>query len=526
MRFRRIICGLLALTVCIPLSGCDLSDPAETSDTVSDQKDNRFNTAELKDKASALQEIWSNPDSAAEAELLIKDMLDAVNEAYAINMRAQIAYYADWNDPELSQFYHDTTADYYIAESIAQWAFANGCQRSAYPDIFAAYADTQNLEYYSINSLTRAIADARNDAAGQSKLLEDYYSIAYDENIDLDETNAKCAEIYLNLLGDYDVSEALYDYYDRDYTAEEASEVFRIVTEKFVPLRDALKEQLGGDSAEILSKSVDIDPYAELKKYAPRLSENVAESVTKLFSESLYTEAVGVNCYDGSFTVNLPGEQTALMYTYLNDDYLDFITVTHEFGHFHSDWRDTTPVCLQSMNLDIAEAQSQSMVTMFLPYYPDIFGSDSELYQQAVLFDLLDSLIAGFAVGEFEYTVTQRLDDISPDETTALFDEIMESCGQDLELYQITHLFEQPGYYVSYGVSALPALEMYTMVNEDFGNAASVYDKLSSYSCMSGEYHFRDIMQECGLSDFFDPDALDALAETISAQIGAVTIEQ
>ena len=42
--------------------------------------------------------------------------------------------------------------------------------------------------------------------------------------------------------------------------------------------------------------------------------------------------------------------------------------------------------------------------------------SEGETDFSLVLLDLLDSVISGFAVGEFEYQVTQRLDDISPAE--------------------------------------------------------------------------------------------------------------
>lgn len=523
MRARSVLCVLTAWMLCVPLFGCmpeELLDYKESSETVSDHKSQRFDIAELKAKAEQISKSWNADGQKDSMQSCIDELLDAVDEAYAAHVRAQIAYYADWNNDDLLALYNETTEDYYVADEIAAWTFTNGFRRSVYKELFEPYAALDNLTYYTVHNLSRVMAYARNEASSHSDLITEYYNLAYSEDTDIEKTNQHCAKIYLDILADYDVSESLFDYYNRDYTAEEASEIYHTVVGKLVPLRDHLKEQLESVDRELWNAPIDIDSYAMLKKYAPRLGERIAESSFKLFGESLYTEARGVNCYDGSFTVNLPGEQSALMYTYFSDVFYDFITVTHEFGHFHSDWRDTTPVYLQSMNYDIAEAQSQSMVTLFLPYYPDIFGDDATFYQLIVLYDLLDSVIAGFAVGEFEHEAMQRIDDISPSETAALFAEIMETCGVHMEFYQVTHLFEQPGYYISYGVSALPALEMYEMVTDNPQRAVSVYDKLSSYSCMQAEYGFREIMKICGFSDFFAEGALEHTAEVLTVHMG------
>ena len=108
---------------------------------------------------------------------------------------------------------------------------------------------------------------------------------------------------------------------------------------------------------------------------------------------------------------------------------------------------------------------------------------------------------------------------MSNEDLVALFDGYAEECNLGHELYEVSHLFEQPGYYVSYGVSALPALQLYTMMQEDHSKAAAVYDKLSSISCASGEYSFNDAMAECGFDSCFAPDMIGRSAELIRARI-------
>ena len=518
MRHRHLTAVLVAAVLCIPLSGCDFSvfsGEAESGEPISDHKEQRFDTAAMKTEAEAFCGIWNEAERGTEIQDTIDMLLNAVDEAYATHIRAQIAYYSDWDNADLSALYNQATEDYYVADAIAAWSFTNGYRKSAYPELFEPYADTESLSYYSANNLTRIMAYARKDASYRSELIRSYYDTAFDDSEDTSATNSRCAKIYLELLGSMDVSAALYNYYNRDYTAEEASEIYQLVQKKIVPLRNSLGALLGTDPWQ---SDAGIDSYAVLRKYAPKLAPGIAESAMKLFSERLYTEASGEDCYNGSFTVNLPNEQTALIYTYLDGSFLDFITVTHEFGHFHADWRDTTPVYMQSMNFDIAEAQSQCMEAMFLPYFTEAFGDKAEQYRQTVLYDLLDSVIAGFAVGEFEYEVIQNLETISPSETAALFDRIMDECDVPMELYQVTHLFEQPGYYVSYGVSALPALEMYTLVGTDPTKASAIYEKLSNCSCMNAEVQFKDAMKRCGFSDFFEPASLNALAEHLAGQ--------
>lgn len=518
MRPKRLIAVFLAVTVCIPLCCCDFSDLFQEPETSeADHAEQRYPISELKEQVEAYQKSWSDSAETPDLQSQIEAVQSAVDEAYAIHCRAQIAYYADWHNDDLDALNLQCTEDYYVADEIASWFFANGYQFSAEPDLFQDYIEEDDLKYYASNSLNRVIAHARSSADSESERIESYYDLAYDDTADISVTNIRCANIYLDSLKELDVSDALYAYYNRDYTAAEASAAFQMIKERFVPLRDAVVNMLLDSADELLQQELADDPYDLLQKYAAKLSPSIAESAEKLFSEHLFTKAEGVNCYDGSFTINLPNEQTGLMYTYLSDSILDLVTVTHEFGHFHSDWRDKTPICLQSMNLDLAEAQSQSMVTLFMPYYPEIFKDNAEQMQLLVLLDLLDSVISGFAVGEFEYQVTQRLDDISPAETAALFSSLMKECSVDLEFYEVTHLFEQPGYYISYGVSALPALEMYTIVQTDPDKAISVYDHMSRCSCLSGEYGFREVMQSCGFSDYFTTDEIGRLADSIDS---------
>ena len=520
MSFLKYASVLTACVLAVSLTGCELPLPEQSSAADSEADSPRYDISALKERAEALKGCWNEPDQEAHIESEIKAILTAVDEAFAISMRAEIASDADWSDDSLYDLQRAAYQDYNVAVDIAGWVFTNGYQSSRYQDIFEPYADKENLAYYISHGLSRVIANARSDASSSKDLLDEYYDTAFEEDDDTEEhpdKNLTCADLYLRAIEDYESSEMLYQYYYRDYNAADVKRVYEEIVEKLVPLQSDL------DAALAMTEPDDYflrdDPYDLLKRYAPRISEKVAESSEKLFREHLYTIPAGEKSYDGSYTVSFPNEQSAHIFTYLDGTFYDLLTVTHEFGHFHSDWRDTTPVYCQVTNMDIAEAQSQCMEMLFTAYYGDIFGEDAEYYELLALYSLLDSIAAGFSVGEFENEAVDHKDSMSNEDLVALFDGYAEECNLGHELYEVSHLFEQPGYYVSYGVSALPALQLYTMMQEDHSKAAAVYDKLSSISCSSGEYSFNDAMAECGFDSCFAPDMIGRSAELIRARI-------
>ena len=100
MRVRKLITVLLVTLICWPASGCTLPD-AVLSESSSEQTAHnalRFDTAAMKKDAEALTAAAKEPDREEEISGRIDDMLDSVDEAYAKHIRAQIAYYSDWNN--------------------------------------------------------------------------------------------------------------------------------------------------------------------------------------------------------------------------------------------------------------------------------------------------------------------------------------------------------------------------------------------------------------------------------------------
>ena len=80
--------------------------------------------------------------------------------------------------------------------------------------------------------------------------------------------------------------------------------------------------------------------------------------------------------------------------------------------------------------------------------------------------------------------------------------------------YEIPHTFTSPMYYISYAVSALPALELFALQQESPEDALDVYLRAAAMS--DEEYYLSEALSQTGLSnqmlapDSSIPDAIRA----------------
>ncbi len=520
MKRSKIIAGIIAMSLF--LTGCNFS---ESEYSAPDLQLERYDVAKLHTLIDGMSNSWNMSN---QEEALLKDTESVLTEldiASEIATKAEIQYYADWNNQKKKDFYDKATEDYYVAYEMAAWAFTNGAAKSMYQDIFKDYADWEYKDYYMAYSLNKVIGLAKSQNHSSEKKIDNYFDTAYDNSTDtedpeeLSDLNAECAQIYLDVLEGYDLSNCLYDSYNRDYKAEEISAIYDTVMKDIYPLYAAYRESIEGNE-----KYKDLDAnkiyltgnlFTKLSEYAPRISDRVGESARKLCDEQLYVIANGKKSYDGSFTVSFPQSQKAMIYLCQSGSYLDFSAAVHEFGHFNSDWRDTTHMYLQSLNSDIAEVQSQGMQMLYTQFFDEIYDDAATLMEEVAFYDILDSIISGFAIGEFEYRVMKDYDKMSPMKVVDIYYEIADACDLDRDLYEITHLYQQPGYYISYGVSALPALEIYTLLQETPEKAAALYEQISEISSVSSEFGFHEALTKCGFTDFFDPEQLDTLIQKV-----------
>lgn len=517
--------GMLAMSCC----GCDFIDALLGKDISVHQENadpNRYNVSAVADKVTELQDLWSKSGNDVQIKEILDYLLQAVDESYALHVHAEMEYYADWKNSTLSTHELNTDNDSSEVYEMVKWAVCNGYKKSLYSDLFKPYVDQNDQDYYLANSLSRVRDSARSTSASASEMMDSYYDTAYDKEQDPKDTNLECAKLYLEILNQYDTDDYLYSFYNRDYTVEQASGMYSKIVQELVPVYMELTDYLK-NSKEYMLMALDgknsEDPFQTLKRYAPKLSSSIGESADELVDHKRYYTGKGEDCYDNCFTACVPSEKSALMYIFLEDRYSDFLSVVHEFGHFNADWRDKTPVLNQINCTDLAEVQSQGMELLFTHLYPEIYPKHTKLMELISLYNIIDSVVAGFSVGEFEYRVMQHKEDYSASDVVNQFKEIHDKSDLGIDFYQIIHLFEQPGYYISYGVSALAALQIYEEMQEDFDGAVAKYERIASLSSVNGEHQLLNSLNEAGLSSVFDSAEFSRIIDVVKDKADQLT---
>ena len=521
-RFR----SLALLTVfSLLLTGCDPADlflnDEDSAAMISDHREQRYDTEQVRTVIAKLQSVWNSDDEALVTDLK-EQLLRASNEASAIFQRAEMQYYADWSNRDLSALHDQTLQDSFEVSEAVRWAFANASRKSKYAALFEPLTDPETVDYYLASNLSRVCSYARTDAINGNALLDDYYDTAYRTDDSIDDTNKACAELYLKTVQEDENSDLYYGYYARDYRPDDVSAAYQVICEEVVPLYQEVLDAVQADKRYgRLAKGefAVTEPFETLRKYAANISPALGESAEKLTGESLYTVASGDNCYDGCYTVNFPQEQTAEIYFYQGGDFYDFSSAVHEFGHFHADWRDRTPTMLQKTCIDIAEIQSQGLEMMYTHFYDDIYGADAGYMELMQICNMLDSVVTGFAVGEFEREVIEHKDSYTAEDVENAYRRFRDENGFLMDLYQVTHLYEQPGYYISYGVSALAALQLYTEMLGSFEKGAALYQRIAEIPVYSGEYRLQRALRECGFRELFSEDSIHTAAESIRERV-------
>lgn len=478
-------------------------------------------TEEIRSHVEQLLDDIEIPDNEKKVkkgiDTIIYD-LDACREAMTL---MTIRYYSQWNNRVLAQKYDELYEEFYVATYLANYAFAHGYASDEYSELFAPYiTDEEAVESFTDPqmSVRRLMGYARVDYDVMDEQIDKYYEIIGNEKLDDDEKNLECAELYLDILASYD-TESFYEMYNRDYTPDEIIALSETVCKEIIPAEKELIEAAkdNTDISDVMEnpKSFD-DPFDVIYQYAEELSPEMEEIAYELITDGLYTLADG-DSYTGSFTDSLPVSDKSYIYIYANDDYNYLETPVHEFGHYYALSFDDTPVVSSVVNLDIAEVQSQGFEFVFSRFYDEIYGEDAEEMHIINTVDMLDALISGFLVGEFEYTVLKNLDTFTPEDVIECFDDIIGEFSPDMQFYYISHMFEQPGYYISYGVSALAAFDIWSDCLENPDKAFEKYDNIAHIPCNSADSTFRKALKESGFSDVLDKKYIENLADDIIA---------
>ncbi len=478
-----------------------------------------YNLNDMNSFAKKLRNLITQKNKFDDIENCIYDMLyeiDYIQSLYSytgiqISIDYKNSYYINEKD-YCSKLFSDAYDVFGLAISDAL--------KSDYKEQILEKFDFQNLENYTAN---------KNNDDKLSQYMTDYYNI-YDDisninnlsDTDLKKLKNSMASIYSNIISVYKNSYKTYDdflkyYWVRDFSSDDIDDMHNYVKKYIVPLYSRLYNEIEKDGKEIVnSKKMSTSKMLDsVGMYIGDISSDMKTAFQYMRNMNLYYIGNEKNNMNDGYTVEFYHINEPFIYLYKNDSFYDFSSLIHEFGHFYHSYNDDNYYFNITDDVEASEVHSQGLELLFLDYYDELFGKDANILRKYILFNMLDSIVQGCCIEEFERTVFNSEKAMSGDELTKLFGDLCKeySVGfEDYEWISITHLYEAPGYYIGYAVSALIALDIWENSLTDKKTAVQQYLDFEYYS---GYYYLQDIMEEVGIEDVFSENYIKGIETTI-----------
>lgn len=406
-----------------------------------------------------------------------------------------------------------------------------------YTSILSKISELQN-EYLNLSNTVKVYDTMFRMQLTMREILEKYngrldifsYGV-YKNTINSYYTNYanEAAVIYGELIGEYkklarlngydDLEEYInYENYEREYTDTDIMCYEEYVKKYIVPLQRKLKNGITSTHETIYenyNKTSDaIEKYKEYyEEYFKEVSPDMYEAYEYLNEFNLIYLGYNENQANMSFTTVIPEYDLPYIFINCNNKLSDLNTFIHEFGHFYSYYISDT-YSLHS-DPDYTEIISQANELLFEDkYYKEMFPNGYETLMKFKIVEKLDNIIESAIQYKFQREAF-KLDEINYDTLSTLYRKIFYEFSYSMgnlegfikpedywALY--SHSFVAPLYYLSYGVSTLPALEIYSVSLEKRENGIEVFNTIAKYDY---DTTFISALMDSGLYSPFEEEA-------------------
>lgn len=471
-------------------------------------------------------EFKSNCDNGYDEEEMLSDLnIIAYAVAYVQDMCqiANILYQFDTSDDNYFNELSYSQQIYYKAYDIFNQSVKYAAGISKYYKKLSDELGKESVDMY----LSYDSSGSETEAAYSAKINEyvnQYYALINDS----DSTEEQFADLYLEMVkynNDYannqvgtDYLQFSYDYmYSRDYTIDEAKKLCDSVAENMSALynnisTDIVENPLWQDYM-LLSYSED-----ELLDFLGSTIENISPEIKQAYDYMVDYQTYSIepaqndkNRAEGAFTTYFLSMDSPYIFINMNENYNDVMTFVHEFGHYNEMYQSGS----SGSSLDLAEISSQALEFLYIPYYSQIYGEQyADLSEKMSVSNILWAVVSGCMIAEFETSVYEN-PDMTSEELITLYDDLETKYNleEHINWYYVSHLFEQPGYYISYATSGIAAFEIWNTSLTDRQSAINSYIDLSSYGS-SG--NFREVLNNSGMNDIFEEQTMLNISGSIS----------
>ena len=459
-------------------------------------------------------------NQAPDAVMKISDELDDHFEYMDGQLSiATVLYYCDLTDEAASKLYLDCTDvvtqannDYlemakvlYDADFPAKERFFEEWTEQDIATLIAYTPEVMALQQRN-SEITVAYQDLQNDSQMYTKMVPLY--------IEMVQNNNRIAQIF--------GYENYYTYayeqvYDRDYGPEQVATMRSLVGTHLPEAIDDLMNDLIDDIADLnsyqkmklsafLANSFEDSYTDEFEGYLATLPQSAQDAMLDMFDGNILLLDDVSNAQKGAFTTSVGKDHYICFF---GPGYSSPMAAIHEVGHYYG----CTYSDLSDLPLDLAETQSQGNEWLFMSYLEN--EMNKSLYNAVVeykLYESLTTILVSTIVDDFEQRVYAHpnIASLTGDDLDSIMEDVCKNYGSfgfvnslaNIQNYWRLVVIEQPVYYISYGVSAISAINIFTIADEDYLEAVDIYCSLIEQVDL--EEGFLGNTQDAGLNGPFD----------------------
>ncbi len=349
--------------------------------------------------------------------------------------------------------------------------------------------------------------------------------------------NEQLAPILIDLIGLYNqtaelsgydsYAELAYEGYSRDYTPEDARALHAAVKESIVPVYQEIGELVQNyENPDVLGE-IDAEKLMEIVgEHIGTVDADLDLSFRHMSQVGLYSIDYYTGRGDG-FTINLPQYNDAAIFMDLVGGDSDLETLVHEFGHYNAGMHQKQQALDTGFCMDTSEIHSQGLEVLFLSCADAVYGEENAAVKKLnILYNLLDSIIQGCLQDEFQQLAYAAAKDhkLTVKELNELACRLYNEYGLETqpgakEIYswvEIPHTYESPFYYISYATSAVNALDILSISQEDYREAADTYMRLTA---LPMDIPYQQALEQVGLHNTFDADTLQFIGQGVAEYV-------
>lgn len=362
---------------------------------------------------------------------------------------------------------------------------------------------------------------------GEERLVDELMdddTLEYSERLEVyrtyyDKYNPLAADLFIQLirvrkqiaeeLGYPSYAHFAYSYtYERDYTPEQAADYTAAIARELSPLY--YSALVSGYKTEMDASGV----MSMLKDTAYTFGGEIATAYDFMVAYDLYDLTGSTSKMPGSYETYLYSYDMPFMFVTPTDTIDDFLTATHEFGHFV----DSYVNCNGTTSIDCAEIFSQGLEYLALSR-ADLTSQERDALTVSKIGDSLLTFLSQACYAEFEQRVYALPDEeLTAENINNIFYECNEEFGMGMTGLEailapgwidIQHFFIAPFYVISYCISNDAALQIFEAETTD-GSGLELYRALLSYS---SDNTILALMKQADMKSPFDEDRAAQLAD-------------